>query len=186
MSRDKFSRRQFLARAAAGAGAVAGAGALAGAGCSSASMQAEQHSHAAPAAAAQAGSANESFVFFTTLQGHTVDAIAERMIPADAQGPGAREAGAVFYIDRALVGPYAGLRETYRAGLAGVDAYSETTYGTPFLKLTADQQDTVLRAMDDGKATGFTAPTAIRVRARRTEPARPGRSPRAIGDSACS
>jgi gluconate 2-dehydrogenase gamma chain len=161
MSRDKFSRRQFLARAAAGAGAVASAGTLAGAGCSSASMQAEQHSHAAlAAAAAQAGSANEYFVFFTTPQGHTVEAIAERMIPADAQGPGAREAGAVFYIDRALVGPYAHLKEVYRAGLAGVDAYSETTYRAPFLKLTADQQDAVLRAMDEAKATGFTAPTA--------------------------
>jgi len=62
-----------------------------------------RHGHAAlAAAAAQAGSADEYFVFFTTPQGHTVDAIAERMIPTDALGPGAREAGAVFYIDRVL------------------------------------------------------------------------------------
>ena len=158
MSKGQFSRRQFLARAAAGAGAVAGAGALAGAGCTSAGMQAQHPSHAMPAAAA--GPADESFVVFTTQQGRTVDAIAERMIPSDALGPGARDAGVVFYIDRALAGPYAHLKEVYRAGLAAVDAFSQATHGAAFLTLSAERQDAVLRAMDEAKATGFSAPTA--------------------------
>jgi len=159
MSKGKFSRRQFLARVAAGAGAVGGAGTLASAGCTTGGTQAQQHPHAA-VAGAPAGPATESFVFFNTPQGHTVDAIAERMIPSDELGPGAREAGVVFYIDRALAGPYAHLKDTYSAGLAAVDVYSETTYGSTFLKLPAERQDAVLRALEDGKATGFVAPTA--------------------------
>lgn len=161
--RKDVSRRQFLARAAAGAGAMAAAGGLAG--CSPVSPQAnqasslaQQHGHGSPASAPSPH--GDHFIFFTTPQGQTVDAIAERMIPTDALGPGAREAGVVFYIDRALSGPYAPLREVYRAGLAGVDAYSEATYGAPFRELNTERQDAVLRAMDEAKATGFTAPTA--------------------------
>lgn len=158
MSKGHVSRRQFLARAAAGAGAVAGAGALASAGCTSAGMQAQHPSHAMPAAAT--GPADESFVFFTTAQGRTVDAIAERMIPTDDLGPGAHDAGVVFYIDRALAGPNAHLKDVYGAGLAAIDAYSQATYRATFLTLNAERQDAVLRAMDEAKATGFTAPTA--------------------------
>lgn len=162
MSRDRVSRRQFLARSALRAGAVAAAGAVAGTGCTSGITQAQKHPHTplANEPSAQAGAVKDYFAFFTTPQGHTVDAIAARMIPTDELGPGAREAGAVIYIDRALTGPYADLTEVYRAGLAAVDAYSETTYRAAFLNLTADQQDAVLRVMEEGKATGFTAPTA--------------------------
>jgi gluconate 2-dehydrogenase gamma chain len=158
MSRGQFSRRQFLARAAVGAGAAAGAGALASAGCTTAGTQAPQDPHAAHGNTP--GASSESFVFFTTAQGRAVDAIAERLIPADELGPGAREAGVVFYIDRALVGPYANLKEVYRSGLAAVNAYSQATHGGAFLTLSADKQDAVLQAMDEAKATGFTAPTA--------------------------
>jgi len=121
-------------------------------------MQSEHGAQMTPAAAT--GPADESFVVFTTQQGRTVDAIAERMIPSDALGPGAHDAGVVFYIDRALAGPYAHLKDVYRAGLAGVDAYSQATHRATFLNLDAERQDAVLRAMDQAKATGFTAPSA--------------------------
>ena len=159
MSTRQFSRRQFLARAAAGAGAVAATGGLA-AGCTSAGTQAQSHPHLVAGATAAPGATDELFVVFSTHQGRTVDAIAERMIPADNLGPGAREAGVVFYIDRALAGPYAQLKEGYQAGLAALDAYSQATHRATFLDLNADQQDAVLGAMDEAKATGFTAPGA--------------------------
>src|SRR5262245_36363130 len=160
MSTRPFSRRQFLARAAAGAGAVAGAGSVA-AGCSSSTAQSQPHAHAMLASTAPAGAtSNDLFLFFTTAQGRTVDAIAERMIPADALGPGAHDAGVVFYIDRALAGPYTDLREVYRAGLAALDGYCQATHGAAFLALAADRQDAALRALDDGTATGFTVPGA--------------------------
>jgi hypothetical protein len=157
MSKRQFSRRQFLTRAAAGAGAIAATGGLA-AGCTAAGPPA--HPHLVAGAMGAAGSAEELFVVFSTHQGRTVDAIAERMIPADNLGPGAREAGVVFYIDRALAGPNAPLKDVYQAGLAALDAYSQATHRAAFLDLKPDQQDTVLRAMDEAKATGFTAPTA--------------------------
>jgi gluconate 2-dehydrogenase gamma chain len=166
MSRRRVTRRQFLVRAAAGASAVAGVVATEALGGDSArsalagpALQA--HGHEAPAAVTgQQATAAEHFLFFNTPQGRTVDAIAARMIPTDALGPGAREAGGVYYIDRALAGPYVGLQELYRAGLAALDAYSEARYGAPFRNLAADQQDAVLRDLETGTATGFTAPTA--------------------------
>ncbi|MBI3264128.1 MAG: gluconate 2-dehydrogenase subunit 3 family protein, partial [Acidobacteria bacterium] len=47
-----------------------------------------------------------------------------RLIPTDAGGPGASEAGAVRYIDRALAGALVGSREAYRTGLAALDRYA--------------------------------------------------------------
>ena len=46
------------------------------------------------------------------------------MIPTDANGPGANEARAAHYIDRALGGALSGSREAYRAGLAAFDRYA--------------------------------------------------------------
>ncbi|HZU07030.1 MAG TPA: gluconate 2-dehydrogenase subunit 3 family protein [Chloroflexota bacterium] len=165
MSRRKVTRRQFLLHAATGAGAVAGVVAtetLAGQGVRSAmaSPSLQAHGHEPAAVASQQATAAEHFLFFNTPQGRTVDAIAARMIPTDTLGPGAREAGVVFYIDRALAGPYVALQEVYRAGLAALDAYSEARYGAPFRNLAEEQQDAVLRDLETGSATGFTAPTA--------------------------
>jgi gluconate 2-dehydrogenase gamma chain len=167
MGKRNLSRRQFLARAAAGAGAVAGAG-LVGSNVAAASgsppadaPMAQDHVHEAMASVgAQDWASNTNFVFFNTPQGRTVDAIASRLIPTDDLGPGAHEAGVVFYIDRALAGPYMALQETYRAGLAALDAYSQATFGGLFRNLEPDQQDAILREVEAGRATTFNAPTA--------------------------
>ena len=47
-----------------------------------------------------------------------LEAVAERLIPADQHGPSAADAGAVTYIERALDGPYAEHAEAYAAGLS--------------------------------------------------------------------
>jgi gluconate 2-dehydrogenase gamma chain len=164
MSRRSLSRRQFLTRAA-GAGVAAGAGLAAASGASAASPpaspSAQEHGHPSVGSVApQDWSTSTNFVFFNTPQGRTVDAIAARLIPADDIGPGAHEAGVVFYIDRALVGPYVALQETYRAGLAALDAFSQATHGGLFRNLAAGQQDAILREVEAGRANTFTAPTA--------------------------
>jgi gluconate 2-dehydrogenase gamma chain len=64
------------------------------------------------------------------------------------------------YIDLALAGAYSDLQDFYRRGLAALDAHSRTTYGKPFAQLTAAQQDEVITALEGGKATGFTWPSA--------------------------
>jgi gluconate 2-dehydrogenase gamma chain len=44
--------------------------------------------------------------FFSTEEAAVVAAACERIFPSDENGPGAREAGVIVYIDRQLAGPY--------------------------------------------------------------------------------
>ena len=94
----------------------------------------------------------------TPREAATVGAVFERMFPADEHGPGAVEIGAVTYLDRALNGAYADLRETYRLGLAAVDRACERIYGSGFADLTAERQDTVLADLEAQRLPGFVVP----------------------------
>jgi len=80
----------------------------------------------------------------------TLDAVCRRLIPADENGPGAGEAMAVRYIDRALGGALAGARDQYAEGLAGLERYARTTRGAAFTALDPAAQDEVLEAVQDG------------------------------------
>jgi len=86
-------------------------------------------------------------------EARTLEAICERIIPAD-QDPGAAWAGVVVFIDRQLVGPYRKLRKTYQLGLAGTNGTSLGRFGKPFAELTPQQQDAVLETLDKGQARG--------------------------------
>jgi gluconate 2-dehydrogenase gamma chain len=148
-----FSRRDLLKRVGlAGTAAVvpgplvAAATAPAGAGA-----EAPQAAAAAPPAAAR-----EAFETLTAAESDTLEAIAARLIPTDATGPGAAEARAAHYIDRALGGPLSASHQAYSAGLAAVNAYAQSTKGAPFARLSAADQDAVLTAMQSNTATGFT------------------------------
>jgi gluconate 2-dehydrogenase gamma chain len=92
----------------------------------------------------------------TPAEGDTLHAIVARIIPSDGNGPGAAEAGAARYIDRALGGALSGNRELYRSGLAAVDRYAQAAKGAPFAALAAADQDAVLTDMENNVATGFT------------------------------
>jgi len=92
----------------------------------------------------------------TPAEGDTLHAIAARLIPSDGNGPGAAEAGAARYIDRALGGALSGNREVYRSGLAAVDRHAQASKGAPFARLPAADQDAVLTDMENNLATGFT------------------------------
>ena len=92
-------------------------------------------------------------------QAATIMAFTERLMPSAPGKPGARDAGVLNYIDLALSGAYAGLQDFYRRGLAQLDAYCRKTYHEPFVRLGAARQDEVITALDEGKATGFTAAT---------------------------
>jgi gluconate 2-dehydrogenase gamma chain len=92
----------------------------------------------------------------TAAEAAVLDAAVARLIPTDALGPGAREARAARYIDRALGGALAASREAYRNGLAAMDAYATRTKGGPFAGLSERDQDAVLLEMESSKVTGFT------------------------------
>jgi len=96
----------------------------------------------------------------TPTEADILDAIVARLIPTDANGPGATEAKAARFIDRALGGALASSRDRYRDGLAAVDAYARTSKGAPFTQLSPQNQDAVLADMERNAATGFPAGSA--------------------------
>jgi gluconate 2-dehydrogenase gamma chain len=102
----------------------------------------------------------EALETLTALEADALEAIAARLIPTDESGPGAAEAGAAHYIDRALAGPLRNFRDAYVSGLAAVDAYALSSKGTIFARLPANAQDAVLTDMEKNTATGFTPDAA--------------------------
>src|SRR2546427_1608790 len=113
-------------------------------------------SFAAEARAAAAPPQREALETLTAAESDTLEAIVARLIPSDENGPGAAEARAAHYIDRALAGPLASARKAYAAGLAALNTYAQTTKGGPFARLQAKDQDAVLSEMEKNAATGFT------------------------------
>jgi gluconate 2-dehydrogenase gamma chain len=92
---------------------------------------------------------------FSSVEADTVDAMLGRLVPADANGPGAVEARVLRYIDRALSGELASSRPAYTAGLVATNAYSRSRFGGDFASLNAAQQNTILDEMERNVATGF-------------------------------
>jgi gluconate 2-dehydrogenase gamma chain len=101
------------------------------------------------------GPGREPLETLSAAEGQTLDAIVARLIPSDDTGPGATEARAAHYIDRALGGALASSREAYRTGLAALDAYAQATKRAPFAMLPPADQDAVLRDVEANVASGF-------------------------------
>ena len=98
----------------------------------------------------------EALEALTAAEADTLEAIVARLIPTDEYGPGATEARAAHYIDRALTGALRGSRDAYAANLAALDSYAQATKGAAFAKLPAMEQDAVLTDMEKNIAVGFT------------------------------
>lgn len=133
---------------------VAAAGAAAVAGTPLAPDEASAQEHTAqgnPVATAQ----REALETLTAAEADTLEAICARLIPSDENGPGAAEARAAHYIDRALTGPLRASRAAYAAGLAAIDVYAQGSKGAAFVKLEPRGQDAVLTEMEKNVATGF-------------------------------
>jgi gluconate 2-dehydrogenase gamma chain len=87
--------------------------------------------------------------FFDRVQAHEIEAAAARIIPSD-DGPGAREAGVVFFIDGGLVTFATDQQAVFRDGLLALAAATQSHYpsASRFSALTAEQQDDVLRSIE--------------------------------------
>lgn len=142
-----FSRRELLKRAGL-AGAVTAAGPF---GAFMPSAMKAAHPQSAQLAAVR----REPLETLTAAEADILEAIVARLIPSDANGPGAVEARAAHYIDRALGGALAESRDDYRSGLAAVDGCARRSKGVPFAALSPDDQDAVLRDIETNVATGF-------------------------------
>ncbi len=143
-----FSRRDLLKTVG-----IAGAAAVA------APVDLVTPADAAPPAAPQAAQvarARESFETLNASEADILEAVTARLIPSDALGPGAKEARAAHYIDRALGGALSASRPAYASGLAALDNYSRSSRGKAFNELSPTDQDSVLIDVETGAATGFT------------------------------
>jgi gluconate 2-dehydrogenase gamma chain len=77
----------------------------------------------------------------------TLAAMCARIIPTDDSGPGAAEARAAVYIDRALGGWLAPSRDAYTAGLTAIDDAARARSGQRFVDLSSAQQDALLETL---------------------------------------
>ena len=125
----------------------------------------------------------QTLVYFTRAEADFLDAATGRLIPADALGPGAREAGVTFFLDRQMVGPYGraerwytqgpwreGTKEQgyqlklspaqlYRLAIGALDSHCRSQFGgKPFAQIGADRQDALLKDMEKGKLELADAP----------------------------
>ena len=90
-----------------------------------------------------------SFQTFTAAEGRTFRAVAAQILPSDDGLPGAEEAGAAHFADRALGAFFATKLPTIRAGLADLDDRArQTDAGARFAELSEERQLAVLRAVE--------------------------------------
>ena len=96
------------------------------------------------------------YVNLTASEAATLEAIVARLIPRDANGPGALEAGAARYIDKALGDALSLQRPAYAAGLAALEAYARSRFDGSFAALAPERQDELIGDLEQNRASGFT------------------------------
>jgi gluconate 2-dehydrogenase gamma chain len=117
-----------------------------------------------------------------------LEAATDRLIPSDDLGPGAVEAGVVYFIDNQLYqerfagrgyrgprydqGPFTPgevtqgdqsalpMAERFRLGILGMEAVARSRFGNSFVNLTGEQQDEILADMEAGLPEHF-GPSAL-------------------------
>src|SRR5258708_2105383 len=163
-----LTRRGFLGLGGAGLAGIVVGGAV--------GYALHQTSTAAPV------EAKLPLMYFNDAQFKAVEALTERIFPADSTGPGAKDARVANYIDRAMneawgrgeriykQGPFITPtesghgnqspmvpRDTYTIALQQLDAYTKKTFaGKTFDELAAADQDVKIQALIDGKVDTFT------------------------------
>jgi gluconate 2-dehydrogenase gamma chain len=179
MMMQKLTRRSFFKAAGATAAAVtAKAHALTHA-------EAEPQRATAEPAPVDGGQPAPTYMFFRPDEARFIEAATERLIPADANGPGAMAAGVPNYIDKQLGGAWGAGERLYRSGpwapgtpsqgyqlpftpaelfhnaLRGIQDDLQSRRGTTFDKLPGPEQDAYLQSLQTGKQSlnGVTANT---------------------------
>ena len=82
-----------------------------------------------------------------------LDTLTELIIPADDHSPGAHAAGVAAYIDRTVAEAFLSEDKlSWRKGLASVNGLSQSMHGRPFLKLSKNQQISVVQKLASAEA----------------------------------
>jgi gluconate 2-dehydrogenase gamma chain len=167
MAEDPIARRRFLV----GAG-LAGASAAAGA----VTSEAQAESPAAAAAPAPDPDLPAGYTTLTPTEAAFFTAAVDTFIPADELTPKGSDCGVVTFIDRELAGAWGGGAKLYRSGpfmkgkpeqgyqlslspreffatgIEAVNAWSRATYKKEFDRLSNEQRNEALKALESGKA----------------------------------
>jgi gluconate 2-dehydrogenase gamma chain len=108
-------------------------------------VSAATHAHAVVASPDPA-----KFEFFMAEEAAEIEAMSSRIIPTD-ETPGAKEAGVVYFIDRALVTFAVDSQKDYRDGLADVKALLTEKFPAvkKFSAASPEIQDAVLEALNN-------------------------------------
>jgi len=89
------------------------------------------------------------FAALTSAEARVMRAFAAQIIPSDQSLPGADEAGAVYFIDRAFGMPFfADIVPVVRAGLADLDTRARTLGERDFASLSPGRQVAIMRQVD--------------------------------------
>jgi gluconate 2-dehydrogenase gamma chain len=136
---DLQHRREFL-RAAMAAGAAWAAADLGQVEAALAWAGEQAHGGAITSNASGAS----SFTALTKAQADVVEAMTARILPSVDGRPGAREAGAVYFVDRALATFNAAQKTLYVDGVADLNRRA----GSNFATLTPSRQDELLRDIE--------------------------------------
>jgi gluconate 2-dehydrogenase gamma chain len=120
--------------------------------------------------------------FFNESEAQLVSAMAERIFPADSEGPGANDLHVTTYIDGQLAGAW-GIgaklyqqgpffepedsghgwqspltpRDVYRLALQDIEVFCQQQYHLSFVQLDTEKQDRVLHILQAGQVTPFQA-----------------------------
>ena len=103
----------------------------------------------------QASPFQEALETLSSAEADTLEAMVDRILPSDATGPGAREARAAHYIDRSLASDNAASRSLYAVGLTLLNEHALQAHGLDFHRLSAEQQDAILTAVQNNEIPGF-------------------------------
>jgi gluconate 2-dehydrogenase gamma chain len=139
-------------------------------------LEGEARNKEMPPPAHPAG-ADDQPKFFTPPEWAFLKAACARLIPEDELGPGALQAGVPHFIDGQMLTPWAdgGLwymqgpfleakpefgnqsaltpKQSYRLGIKAIDAACQSGSGKDFAALTAEQQDEMLKKIEQGAVT---------------------------------
>jgi gluconate 2-dehydrogenase gamma chain len=94
------------------------------------------------------------FIFLTLDEALTLTAICEQIIPADENGPGATQAGVIYYIDKQLHDIFIADQPAYRNGLSAVNDSCQELYSDRFEDLSWDRQLAFLQKMEQNDLPG--------------------------------
>lgn len=101
----------------------------------------------------------EALEVLTAVEAETLESICDCLIPSDEDGPGAKEARAVHYIDKSLASHNLSVRQNYMISLSAINDFSREVGGDVFYRLDRQHQNSILEAVEANEVPGL-APSA--------------------------